>query len=91
MMTMQPPRLCSVQALPGLILHLEFINGDHFELDFKRLLIQSKGLAPLAQEKVFAQAQLIKDEGWAVVWPEVDIQIGADTLWRDAHDQRVPQ
>ena len=26
----------------------------------------------------------VADEGWTAVWPEFDIQIGADTLWLDA-------
>jgi len=36
------------------------------------------------QPDLFAEATLIEGEGWAVVWPSADIQIGADTLWLDA-------
>ena len=33
---------------------------------------------------------LIEGEGWTVVWPDLDIQIGADTLWLDAQAQNAP-
>ena len=28
-------------------------------------------------------------EGWTVEWPDLDIQIGADTLWLDAQAQNA--
>ena len=84
---MKRPRLKSIKPLTDFKLRLRFIDDRTFTLDFLPLIAQSKGLKPLRQEAVFATAQLIPGEGWAVVWPEVDIQIGADTLWLDAQAQ----
>ncbi|MEO5341846.1 MAG: DUF2442 domain-containing protein [Gammaproteobacteria bacterium SHHR-1] len=90
MAPMKRPRLKAVQALPTHRLRLTFIDDSVQELDFAPLWAQSPGLAPLQHPKVFAEASLIEGEGWAVVWPSVDIQIGADTLWLDAQAQNAP-
>lgn len=37
----------------------------------------------------FSKATIIPGEGWTVEWPDVDIQIGADTLWLDAQAQNA--
>ena len=37
----------------------------------------------------FMGACIGEDAGWAVEWPELDIQIGADTLWLDAQAQNA--
>lgn len=87
---MKRPRLKSVKPLANFKLRLRFIDDRTFTLDFAPLMAQSKGLKPLHQTAVFATAQLIPGEGWAVVWPGVDIQIGADTLWLDAQAQCAP-
>lgn len=81
---MRRPRLKSVEVLAEHQLRLCFFNGAEFDLDFRPLIAESKGLEPLSNPAVFALAQLIPGEGWEVTWPEVDIQIGADTLWLDA-------
>ncbi len=47
------------------------------------------GLQPLKDPAAFAKAMVITDEGWTVEWPELDIQIGADTLWLDAQAQNA--
>ena len=90
MAQMKRPRLQSIKTLkaksnPGL--RLQFVDGSTYTVDFAPLLAVSKGLAPLRDPAVFAQATLIDGEGWAVVWPEQNIQIGADTLWLDAQAQ----
>ena len=90
---MKRPRLQSIKVLEGtssLGLQLEFVDGSTCTVDFAPLLAESKSLAPLSDPAVFAQATLIDGEGWAVVWPEHDIQIGADTLWLDAQAQNAP-
>lgn len=38
------------------------------------------GLKPLQATKLLKGATL-SDDGWTVEWPELDIQIGADTLY----------
>ncbi|MEA3643327.1 MAG: DUF2442 domain-containing protein [Lamprobacter sp.] len=87
---MKRPRLKAVQPLPPSRLRLTFVDDSVQEIDFAPLWSQSPGLAPLQQPDLFAEATLIEGEGWAVVWPSADIQIGADTLWLDAQAQNAP-
>ena len=87
MASMKRPRLAQVEPLAHFRLRLVFVDGSEAVVDFKPLFDESAGLEPLRDAKAFAQAALIKDEGWAVVWPGLDIQIGADTLWLDAQAQ----
>lgn len=47
------------------------------------------GLKHLTKGKAFLGATL-GDAGWMVEWPELDIQIGADTLFLDALAQTAP-
>ncbi|EIC23393.1 Protein of unknown function (DUF2442) [Thiorhodovibrio frisius] len=90
MASMKRPRLKAVEALPRYRLRLTFVDDKVRELDFAPLWQESPGLAPLQLAEVFAEASLIEGEGWAVVWPSADIQIGADTLWLDAQAQNAP-
>lgn len=86
---MKRPRLASVRVLKNLRLRLVFVDGSAADVDFSPLLEESPGLAPLADPAAFRAAQIIEGEGWAVVWPALDIQIGADTLWLDALAQNA--
>ncbi len=90
MASMKRPRLTAVLPLAQFRLRLTFIDGSVFTVDFKPLFEESPGLKPLAEAKVFAGAALTDGEGWAVEWPALDIQIGADTLWLDAQAQNAP-
>ena len=38
---------------------------------------------------VFRRCRSLGDDGWSVEWPELDIQIGADTLYLDALAQNA--
>lgn len=87
MASMKRPRLKAVDALPEFRLRLTFIDGSTATVDFTPLFAESPGLHPLRDAEAFAGATLIDGEGWAVVWPNLDIQIGADTLWLDAKAQ----
>jgi DNA-binding XRE family transcriptional regulator len=88
--TMKRPRLQRVQALTDFRLRLTFVDGSVQTVDLKPLWDESPGLAPLrADQAAFKQVRLIPGEGWAVVWPAHDIQIGADTLWLDAQAQNA--
>ena len=89
MASMKRPRLTHVEPLDGWQLQLTFVDGSVTTVDFAPLLEESPGLAPLREAGVFAQAMLVAGEGWAVTWPAVDIQIGADTLWLDAQAQHA--
>ena len=87
MASMKRPRLKTVDVLPDYRLHLIFIDGSAMTVDFTPLFDESPGLRPLRDPEAFAEATIIEGEGWAVVWPNLDIQIGADTLWLDAKAQ----
>jgi hypothetical protein len=89
MASMKRPRLQAVQARPGAILELTFISGQHFTLDMSKDLKTYPGLKPLTKGNAFKGATL-GDAGWTVEWPELDIQIGADTLFLDALAQAAP-
>ncbi len=89
MATMKRPRLAAVQALPDYQLQLTFRDGSVYTVSLADEFDKFPGLQPLKDATAFAQAQLIEDEGWTVEWPELDIQIGADTLWLDAQAQNA--
>lgn len=87
------PRLQTIKVTngksnPGMC--LQFVDGSTYTVDFAPLLAESKSLKPLGDSAVFAQATLVVGEGLAFVWPEQDIQIGADTLCLDAQAQNAP-
>jgi hypothetical protein len=89
MATMKRPRLLAVEALPGYRLRLTFINNTVFTVSLADDLDKYQGLRPLKDLDMFAKAMIIKGEGWTVEWPELDIQIGADTLWLSAQAQNA--
>lgn len=90
MASMKRPRFAALRALPGHRLHMTFINGTEATVDFAPLFAQSPALEPLRNAQAFAQVCIAEDEGWTAEWPELDIQIGADTLWLDAQAQNAP-
>jgi hypothetical protein len=83
---MKRPRLKSVSALPAWRLDLEFVDSSRYTVDLSQDLERLPGLRPLRDVAAFDQVE-VADEGWTVEWPELDIQIGADTLWLDAIEQ----
>jgi hypothetical protein len=87
---MKRPRLSEIKALAGQRLRLNFVDGSVFTVSFAPLIEESQGLSPLRDTKAFAKATIEPDAGWSVEWPELDIQIGADTLWLDAQAQNAP-
>jgi len=87
---MKRPRLKAVQALAGHKLRMTFIDGNVMTVDFTGFFAENPGLAPLRDQVQFAKACIGEDCGWTVEWPELDIQIGADTLWLDAQAQNAP-
>lgn len=88
MLPMKRPRLSAVQALPDYRLALTFIDGQQLTLDLSRDLHAFPGLQPLLEDRAFDTA-ILGDDGWSVEWPELDIQIGADTLYLDALAQNA--
>ena len=90
MATMRRPRLQAVEALPEYRLKLTFIDGGIFTVSLADAFDKFPGLKPLQAVEEFSKAEVIEGEGWTVEWPELDIQIGADTLWLDAQIQNAP-
>ena len=86
---MTRPRLKAVETHADFTMLLTFVNGATFLVDFKPIIADSIGLAPLNDPAEFTRAMVIPGEGWAVEWEESDIQIGADTLWLDAQAQNA--
>lgn len=89
MANMKRPRLQAVQALPNHQLQLTFVNSSVYTVSLAGEFDKFPALAPLRNPDAFAKASLIEGEGWTVEWPELDIQIGADTLWLDAQAQNA--
>ncbi|MDZ7699099.1 MAG: DUF2442 domain-containing protein [Deltaproteobacteria bacterium] len=89
MTQMKRPRLKAVEALTNHTLRLTFVNNRVYDVSFEALLNESPGLEPLRDPAAFSKATIIPGEGWTVEWPDVDIQIGADTLWLDAQAQNA--
>jgi hypothetical protein len=90
MATMKRPRLAAVEALADYKLRLTFIDGCVYSVSLTEDFDRFPGLTPLRAPEAFFKAQIIPGEGWAVEWPDLDIQIGADTLWLDAQAQNAP-
>lgn len=90
MVMMKRPRLNAVEVLPGYRLRLFFINGSIYTISLADDFERFPGLKPLQVPCEFAKATTIEGEGWTVEWPDLDIQIGADTLWLDAQAQNAP-
>lgn len=89
MALMKRPRLKAAHPLPGHLLRLSFIDGSIYTVRFAEFFAESRALAPLRDEAAFLRGGA--DEwGWTVEWPDLDIQIGADTLWLDAQAQNAP-
>jgi len=90
MAQMKRPRLKKVEPVGNHTLRLTFVDDTVYPIDFTGILNESPGLAPLKDPEAFRGATLVAGEGWAVEWPDLDIQIGADTLWLDAQAQNAP-
>lgn len=89
MAKMKRPRLESAQGLSGLRLKLVFVDGSVYTVSLAQSIEKLPGLRPLQDPKSFKKATVVEGEGWTVEWPELDIQIGADTLWLDAQAQNA--
>ena len=89
MASMKRPRLAAVKALPRRRLELTFRDGNTYVVDLSDDIQRLPALARLKNSRAFAPAALVEGEGWTVNWPDLDIQIGADTLWLDAQAQNA--
>ncbi|MBC7962362.1 MAG: DUF2442 domain-containing protein [Steroidobacteraceae bacterium] len=86
---MTRPRLQQVEPLADYKMKLVFRNNAVFTVDFIPFFAENPGLIRLRDAAEFAKA-VVDEWGWTVEWLDLDIQIGADTLWMDAQAQNAP-
>lgn len=79
-------RLTRVKAEPGYRLRLQFANGRSFSVDLSDDVQHFKPYRPLRDQRLFARVDLGED-GYSVVWPVNELDMGADTLWQYALEQ----
>jgi hypothetical protein len=78
-------RISSVKYADEYSLRLRWVNGKTMSVDLQEPVNRLKGMRPLRNKAVFAQAS--KGEGGhSVVWPG-DIDMGADRLWEMTLEQ----
>lgn len=87
---MKRPRFKAIEVLEDFKIRATFINDSIFTIDFKPFFEESPRLGELlGNPTTFKKATIVEGEGWTVEWKELDIQIGADTLWLDAKAQNA--
>jgi hypothetical protein len=81
------PRLISVTPAADYCLNVSFVDGSCGTVNMKDYIFSLLGLIPLRDPGAFSCA-VLGEYGWEADWPQLDIQIGADTLFADMLDQR---
>jgi hypothetical protein len=81
------PRLTAVTPADDYCLTVSFVNGSCGIVKMKDFIFTISGLTPLRDPVAFSGA-VLGEYGWEVEWPQLDIQIGADTLFADMLEQR---
>ena len=81
------PRLTAVTPAADYCLNVSFVDGSSGTVNMKDFIFSLSGLAPLRDPVAFSAA-VLGEYGWEAEWPQLDIQIGADTLFADMLDQR---
>ncbi len=81
------PRLTAVTPAADYCLNVSFADGSNGVVNMKDFIFSLSGLAPLRDPVAFSGVAL-GEYGWETEWPQLDIQIGADTLFADMLDQR---
>ena len=81
------PRLTAVTPAADYCLNVSFVDGSCGVVNMKDFIFSLSGLAPLRDPVAFSGA-ILGEYGWEAEWPQLDIQIGADTLFADMLDQR---
>lgn len=81
------PRLTTVTPAADYCLNVSFVDGSCGMVSMKEFIFSLSGPAPLRDPVAFSGA-VLGEYGWEAEWPQLDIQIGADTLFADMLDQR---
>jgi hypothetical protein len=79
------PRIARVEALPGARLRIEWASGDRSDVNVSEYL-RAPHHGQLRDSTFFARAQ-VEEWGHGVEWPEADIGIPADALYRLSKEQ----
>jgi len=79
--------LTAVTPAADYCLNVSFADGSNGVVNMKDFIFSLSGLAPLRDPVAFSGVAL-GEYGWETEWPQLDIQIGADTLFADMRDQR---
>lgn len=78
-------KITRAEAVPPARLRLQWANGDECEVDVGEYL-RSPGYERLRDPAFFARIQ-VEEWGHGVEWPEADIGIPADALYRLSREQ----
>jgi hypothetical protein len=81
------PKLTAVTPSADYCLNVSFVDDSCGIVNMKDFIFSLSGLAPLRDPVAFSGA-VLGEYGWEAEWPQLDIQIGADTLFADMLDQR---
>ena len=81
------PRLATVTPAADYCLNVRFVDGSSGTVNMKDFVFSLSSLVPLRDPVAFSGA-VLGEYGWEAEWPQLDIQIGADTLFADMLDQR---
>jgi Protein of unknown function (DUF2442) len=80
------PRLTAVSPAADYCLNVSFVDGSGGMVSLKDSVFSLSSLAPLRDPDAFSGA-VLGEYGWEAEWPQLDIQIGADTLFADMLEQ----
>jgi len=78
-------KITRAEALPPTRLRIEWANGDRSEVDIGEYL-KSPGHEPLRDPTFFSRVQ-VEEWGHGIEWPQADIGIPADALYRLSKEQ----
>ena len=81
------PKLLSLSPAADYCLTISFADGSNGIVSLKDAIFSLPGLTPLRDPAAFSGA-VLAEYGWEAEWPQLDIQVGADTLFADMLDQR---
>ena len=81
------PRLTAVTPAADYCLNVSFVDGSCGIVNMKDFIFSLSGLIPLRDPVAFSGV-VLGEYGWESEWPQLDIQVGADTLFADMLDQR---
>jgi len=86
---MRRPQLKQLSSDDEFNLYMIFINDLEITVNLKKIIENNKALSVLRDINNFRAVCIRDDDGWTAEWPELDIQIGADTLYLEGLAQNA--